>query len=81
MIKVGDKVFCIKDFFYFDKKLFHNNKSYIVGGVSSLTKMIYIKDGISDNICSGFWFDINKDQYFITLAEFREQQIKSVIDE
>lgn len=80
MIKAGDKVVCIKS------TNLNNHENFIKGNIyeiyqaniyqANITDVhIYIKPG-------GVKFFINNfDKYFITLAEWREQQINSILDE
>jgi hypothetical protein len=104
MIKVGDKVVCIKDYnnFTFSKGLLLYtiiNKKGIVYNVVGISKSI--DSSISNNqgyrvyiSCddcerNGSFFDITDDrinsllfsEYFITMAECRENQIKTILDD
>lgn len=92
MIKTGDKVVCIKEYetltinTYISRKAnYRKGFTYEVLGISKTTGRVYIKCdngdytsfGIVDNLFnSDFFLD-----YFIPLAEFRENQIKSVLDD
>ena len=87
MIKEGDKVLCIKNFN-------NNSQKFIVGNfyevlhfskntrkqIDQHYQQIYIKGEISNNYGGGFWFYSNFDDFFITMAEYREQQMKSILE-
>ncbi len=75
----GDKVMCIKKIGVFPDKDFLKNETYIISSI--ILDEVYIRKEI-DVVNSGRWFLITDFyKHFITLAEWREQQIKSVIDE
>jgi hypothetical protein len=83
MIKAGDKVICIKlDYMTSDGILhqldFSIGEIYVVGSANNL---IAIRGygwafGINDSNCIREFKD-----YFITLAEWREQQINSILND
>ena len=86
MIKKGDIVFCIKDF-AIANQFFFKSKCYEVAEVS-LANHFYIKgENYINNAQYGHWFKLetkhynNFSDYFITLAEWREQQINLILDE
>jgi hypothetical protein len=82
----GDKVICIKDW-SFDEQEYKKDIIYEIDDTNK-TYGIYIK---GENYISrdeyGYWFCFKKDyynnfpDYFITLAEWRQQQINSILDE
>jgi hypothetical protein len=78
----GDKVVCIKTYIFGLTEYYTQGKEYKILSVG--TKNLYV---ISNVYTNGTWFGRNEvdnkhfRKYFITLAEWREQQIKSVIDE
>ena len=84
MIKEGDKVICINDFEclgYRSTLYYKEGKIYEIKRID--TKVVYI---ISDDGADGVWFRIIKDgikfgDSFILLAEYREQQMKSILDD
>jgi hypothetical protein len=88
MIKVGDKVICIKVHYGFLSKYTHKeNKIYEVLRISGDECSVFVNDEQNE----GIWFTIIDNveymnyqykfcDYFISIAELREQQIKSVID-
>jgi hypothetical protein len=94
MIKVGDKVICIKNLSFKGKN--QNECSYITGNKYEITrlyppinsKLIYVRTDIPV-YNSDFRFRVDREthltklfsDYFITLAEWREQQINSILDE
>ena len=86
MIKAGDKVVCIEDYnsFIFDviKQKYIKGKIYKIIDINGEYD-IYIEGEIKNkNGWIGHWFYTNSfSKYFIPLAEYREQQIKSVLDE
>jgi hypothetical protein len=87
MINVGDKVICLKDYVvygFLSKHTYKENKIYEV--LTSEIGVSQYRIFINDEENAGLWFDLitNKDfysKYFITLAEWREQQIKIVLDD
>jgi hypothetical protein len=96
MIKVGDKVICIEDYSCQGSYVDQITHSYKIGKRYEIIKiedeMIYILADLNkeDAIFIGVWFRICDDKlfgfdvfhdYFITLAEWREQQINSILDD
>ena len=93
MIKAGDKVVCVKDYEYVytnRKANYTEGFTYEVLGIGEQTGRAYIKCDDEDyGRRAGSFFDIHGDSinsplfsdYFIPLSEFREQQIKSVLDD
>ena len=78
MIKVGDKVFCIKDFE-------NSHQKFIAGKLYEIHHNIkeretYVLGEFKHEFGNGYWFYGNFSEYFTTLAEFREQQIKTILD-
>jgi hypothetical protein len=82
MIKPGDKVICIKDIIYSDNTFYFKNQSYEVTKVTE--RYIDLKNG---EIRIGFYLDIPIEEWrkfsehFISLAEWREQQINSILED
>ena len=79
MIKKGDKVVCIKDYIT-ETKSSEIGNIYSVDYISDFSTIVlinscvfYIRNKISDN-------DLYFYDYFATLAEWREKQIKSILD-
>ena len=94
MIKEGDVVICVNEFRYdyFCKKWFEVGKKYKVLHASDINLYIEADTDLPDlehyKQNRGVKFYLSKEtginyftDYFATLAEWREQQIKSVIDE
>lgn len=80
MYKVGDKFICVVDNEYNNYVI--GDIIQIVGEAKYLSSLcvsydcIYVNEEVRET-----FFDDEIQEYFITLAEWREQQIKSVIDE
>jgi hypothetical protein len=78
MIKRGDKVVCIKNF----ETIYEVGKIYKVDCINSYN-YVYIAE---ENHFGRYGFYIEEsitlyfNQYFILLSEYRENQIKSVLD-
>lgn len=76
-VKEGDKVICIRDF----ALMFKANEIYEINSVDIELSKTYIS-----TVNGGFWFNLNRrniywfNNYFITLSDWRELQIKSVLD-
>lgn len=96
MIKVGDKVVCIKDYSYKHSDTLTN--SYKSGKLYEILKIyeningVYISADLSSEEYHyvGVWFSMksNKytdfddfDDYFLTIAEWRDKQINSILDD
>ena len=101
MIKVGDKVVCVKSFTITGQKFF-KGKSYEVSienfeyGCDRYVKTlqeIYILGEVSNKVGGGYWFRINYEnnvgikpknsfrEHFCSLAEWRDSQINSILDD
>jgi hypothetical protein len=93
MIKEGDKVICIKDFVYqgYHANMLHytEGKLYEISRYDKKDKTVRV---LSDEGEQGVWFKIIVvheqseikvfiGNTFILMADYREQQIKSVLDE
>ena len=97
MIKVGDIVICIKDHLYENKNYntysYTTNHGYIIKAVEEFAYYIEAdtknEAGIKIENSWGIRFSTIKEDmnikkfgdYFITLAEYREQQMKIILDE
>ena len=90
MIKEGDEVICIKDYENSSSRQieFNKEKSYKVYKFDPQDDTIFIK--IKDENKYGFWFELNISDtptfkyffdYFITLAEWRQQQIDKILED
>jgi hypothetical protein len=85
MFKKGDKLIYIVD----DKSGYKKGEIYEICDIQSFKgedynspEGIYYKVFYDTKLHTYFWFyDINMSDYFITLAEWREQQIKTIIDD
>jgi hypothetical protein len=90
----GDKVICIKTYIFGLTEYYTQGKEYEIlsVGTKTLCNKIAVRPYVKSNLYGGMRFsrvgvsiaDVdnrNLVEYFITLAEWREQQIKSVIDE
>ena len=92
MIKKGDKVFCIKEQEYIfggNRKHTHlRGNIYEVLNIRVSDKLLYIQtqENYNDSI-DGLWFSLDDNNhnrkifsdYFITLAEWRDKQIDSIL--
>lgn len=97
MIKIGDKVICVKEYIIYTcntririfKHTYEENKIYEVVKISKNECSACISE---EN--GGIWFNITEDSlylrhsnlkkfsdYFLTLAELREKQIKTVLND
>ena len=91
MIKAGDKVICIKYnviYGFISKHTHKENKVYEVLRISGNKCSAFVNDEENE----GIWFNIadngeymnyqfNFCDYFISLAELREEQIKTILDD
>jgi len=85
----GDKLICIKPYIFRQKEYYTQGKEYEILSIGH--KTLYVQSNLYGGTWQGaMWFsrvevsivgNRNLVEYFITLAEWREQQIKSVIDE
>ncbi len=84
----GDKIICIKPYNIVIRE-YTEHKIYIIEHIYE--NRVYVTEDIS-KVNSGYWFLRENDpvingyvgyfyDYFIPLAEWREQQIKTVLDE
>ena len=90
MIKEGDTVFCVKSFSTIGQK-FYRGKAYEINSYSESYGIIefYILGEIANKSGGGYWFRLNGkivhnnkfSDYFMTLAEWRERQIDSILDD
>ena len=78
MIKAGDKVVCIVN-----KSLYEINKIYEISDTQFFSEDgIYHKIFYGDKNYMHFWYhDRSIGEEFIPLSEWREQQIKAVLDD
>jgi hypothetical protein len=84
----GDSVICIKDHCYNLYYFIRTGNKYEI--IDSGNDSVYIKVDFNKNKrYEGLWFSFIEEQgnlkkfsdYFITIAEYREQQIKTVLDD
>ena len=94
MIKKGDKVICIKDAYYLDiedptcgLELFYKlGEIYEVNNVFKRNSYVDIKRN-DNNSSTGFYLDDPIEEwykfsdYFMTLAEWRNKQIDSILED
>jgi hypothetical protein len=93
MIKEGDKVVCVREHIFYrgggtDAPLTHKQgKCYEVFKYDPSDETVYIN---AEEQYAGLWFNLNHRNngdisclrnYFITLAEWRDKQIESILDE
>lgn len=76
--KVGDKVVCIKDFYWEDRLLFLADRFYFVRDMEIFKNYNLVKIDnthfVTENI-SEFYFD----DYFQTIGEYRESRIDNIL--
>jgi hypothetical protein len=90
MINKGDTVFCIKSFSITGQK-FYKGKSYEIDCYYENYEIIqvYILGEIFNKSGGGYWFRLNGkivhnnkfSDYFMTMAEWRDKQINSILDD
>jgi hypothetical protein len=93
MIKKGDKVFCIKEqeyIFYDGNRYTHlRGNIYEVLNIRVSDKILFIQTQENYNDINGLWFSLDDNNhyrktfsdYFITLAEWRDKQIDSILED
>ena len=80
MIKRGDKVVCIKNF----ETVYEGGKVYKVDWLQTTTNDVYIAE---ENHFGMYGFSLTNgntlcfNEYFILLSEYREQQMKTILDD
>lgn len=77
--KIGDKVVCVKDFYWENKLRFLADRFYFVRDLENFRNYDMVQiDGlhfVTENI-SNFYFN----EYFQTIAEYRETRIDQILN-
>ena len=94
MIKIGDSLICKKDYIT-DSQKYYTGNSYKISSGGIEDNEFYIKGEIHNHVGGGCWFQISDElpyrirtkgslllgDFFMSLAEWREQQINSILDD
>jgi hypothetical protein len=80
MIKVGDEVICINNLYEYE---YGNMMAELPCEVGDICKIKHVHHDEVSLFHDSWIFGINEDffKYFITIGQWREQQIKTILDD
>lgn len=78
-MKIGDKVFCINDYYNYDNKIFSIGYEYEINYI--VNNAVFISCGDGDSFVKLYKNSERFSEFFLTHIEYRKMKLKKLRDE